>query len=208
MMKIKLGEFYPRPEHSWSQDLSRRCHTLGSRVVHLQAGLGLAQMAAKHGDATDIGMGIHHAQMAAEELVQGLPEHKALVGAVKNRAKMLDALMKPYRYGHAKLPKKVVQAVEAQVKAMESYAFKLEGESIKACGGQMTGAHVTYQNDKLQLPELPKGMLAAAKKLLVEQKKETELRAARQYKKSSAKWEKASKSREKAATKAAAKGKK
>ncbi len=197
-MKIKLGDFYPRPEWGWSAEPGRRCHALASRVVQLQAGLGIAQVAAKHGDGTNIGVGIHHAEMAAEELVKGMPEQKPLVNAVKNRAKMLDTLIEPYRYERAKVPKKLAEAIEEQIKALEDYAFKLEGESIKSCGGALTGAHVSYNKEgKLRLPDLPKGMIAAAKKLRVEQEKKTAQRAERSYKKTIASMDKARKAKAK-----------
>lgn len=207
-MKIRLGDFFPRPEWGWPTDPARRCHILGSRVVQLQGGLGIAAVAAKNGDATSIGEGLSQANTAAEELTKGLPEHRALAKAIKNRTKILDTLIQPYRYDRAKLPKKVAQAIEDQVKGLGLYELKLEGESIKACGGTPSGAHVHYKDEKLKLPDLPKGMIEKAKKLKAEQEKETAARAARQYKKTDAKWQKERKAREKAAAKAAAKGKK
>jgi hypothetical protein len=180
-MKIKLGDFYPRPEWGWPAEPARRCHILGSRVVEIQGGLGIAALAAKHGDATSIGEGLSRAEHAAGELVKGLPEQKAISNAIKNRTKMLETLVEPYRYDRAKMPKKVVQAIEEQLKGLGMYELKLEGESIKACGGTPSGAHSHYKDEKLELSDLPKGMIAAAKKLRAEQEKKTVLRAKRSY---------------------------
>lgn len=176
-----MGDFWPRPEHGWPDEPSRRCHILGSRVVQLQGGMGVIEVAARNGDLEGTRQGLNQIRYAAEGLENGLPENRAIISALRNRAKLLEALVAPYPYG-GKLPKRISTVITDQIKAMGDHELKLEAASIAACGGHLTGAHSHHKDEKLEpLPAIPKGMTQEAKRLKISQEAKLKKKTDKMY---------------------------
>lgn len=172
-MKIKLGDFYPRLEFGWPEDKARRCHKLGGHAVEIQGGLGVTSVGAKHGDADEVKKGLSRIEMGAEEIEKGLPEAKEFATPLKNRAKLLFKIVEPYRF-QERLPKKTSELIEDQVRAMGDYEFKIEGLTIQACGGPLSGAHSHYKDEKVKpLPKIPPEALKEAKGLKAKRDKKS-----------------------------------
>lgn len=180
-VKVRLGDFFPRPEHGWPEDKARRCLVLGSRVVEIQGGLGVAQVAVKHKDAEGVREGLWRIKSGAEEISRGLPESKSLTNVVRSRVKALEILVEPYVYKKA-LPKKTADVISEQLRRLGDYDLAIEGMSIRACGGFPMGAHALEKGRVEKLPEIPKGLLEEARKLKAKQSKELEARVSREHK--------------------------
>lgn len=177
-MKIKMGSFFPRLEYGWPPEKPRRCHKLGGHAVELQGGLAIADLGAQHGDGRAVTEAFRRVEDAADELAKGLPEHKGMVDVVGNRARMLRKLVEPYQY--SPMPKKTAKVVQDQIRELGAYELKIEGNSIRACGGHPTGAHSFTKEEPLKpLSQIPPELKKQSAKKDAENKRDLARRAAR-----------------------------
>lgn len=173
IIKIRMGDFFPRVESVMPTEDGRRCHILGARVVELQGGIGVTEVAVRNKDARGACEGLSRIEHAAEEIKKRLPEERETANQLKTRAKQLKEIVEPYCVGYGgddTMPKDLASVVGSQIDAMGDHDLTIEGSSIAACGG-MPGYIHTAKKRPGKLPLLPKHLVAEMARKRADKKK-------------------------------------